>query len=368
MLTRADDFPVHQTPEPIAFSGSNRNFYDRYWFGGYAPDGSEVFELAFGVYPAIGIADAHFAVLRDGVQYGIHASRHLAMERMDLEVGPISISVDEPLQRLTVKVADHEGISAELSFEGRAFPLQEPRFTWKLGPRAMFDYTRFTQNGGWSGWIEVDGNRRELPSGSSGTRDRSWGIRPVGEPDTQPHVPEAPVQFFWVWSPVNLGSRSTFFHLHADADGRALSTGASICPDGTGPEGTLETSDAVSQIDFEPGTRYPSAASITIDGPATGSLRLDYEPLGRFYMGSLGYWHPTWGHGRHQGPLVVEREDVVLADINPADPSRQHVHTISKVIAEDGDGKVEEGIGVFETAILGPYAPYGFTDLSGPQS
>jgi hypothetical protein len=30
MLTRGDDYPIHQTPEPIAYAGTDRNFYDRY--------------------------------------------------------------------------------------------------------------------------------------------------------------------------------------------------------------------------------------------------------------------------------------------------------------------------------------------------
>ena len=34
MLTRGDDYPIHQTPEPIAYAGSDRNFYDRYFFNG----------------------------------------------------------------------------------------------------------------------------------------------------------------------------------------------------------------------------------------------------------------------------------------------------------------------------------------------
>ena len=51
MLTKADDFPIHQTPEPIAYAGTDRNFYDRYFFNGYQPDGTEFFAIAFGVYP-----------------------------------------------------------------------------------------------------------------------------------------------------------------------------------------------------------------------------------------------------------------------------------------------------------------------------
>ncbi|MBP8248386.1 MAG: hypothetical protein KAX56_16070, partial [Phenylobacterium sp.] len=69
MLTKADDFPIHQTPDPIAYSGTDRNFYDRYFFNGYQPDGTEFFAVAFGVYPNLNIADAHFAVVRDGVEH-----------------------------------------------------------------------------------------------------------------------------------------------------------------------------------------------------------------------------------------------------------------------------------------------------------
>lgn len=40
MLTKGDDYPIHQTPEPIAYAGSDRNFYDRYFFNACPQDGS----------------------------------------------------------------------------------------------------------------------------------------------------------------------------------------------------------------------------------------------------------------------------------------------------------------------------------------
>jgi hypothetical protein len=158
VLSRADDFPIHQTPEPIAYAGTDRNFYDRYFFNGYTQDGSDFFALAFGVYPHLNIADAHFSAVRNGIQYCLHGSRVLHMERMDLQVGPIAIEVVEPLRRLRV-VLNGEGIAADLVFEGRAFPVEEPRFTHRIGPRSFLDYTRMTQNGRWTGWIEIDGER-----------------------------------------------------------------------------------------------------------------------------------------------------------------------------------------------------------------
>ena len=136
MLTRGDDYPLHQTAEPIAYAGTDRNFYDRYFFNGYAPDGSSFFAVAFGVYPHLDVADAHFCVVRNGVQHCLHASRRLGMERMALECGPIRIEIVEPLQSLRV-IVNGEGIAADLTFTGRAFPIEEPRFTWRIGPRTL---------------------------------------------------------------------------------------------------------------------------------------------------------------------------------------------------------------------------------------
>ena len=99
-LTWGDDYPIHQTPEPVAYAGTDRNFYDRYFFNGYAPqgDGGDLFfAAAFGVYPHLNIADAAFCVMKDGQQVNLHASRWLKMERMDLSVGPIRIDVGTPL-------------------------------------------------------------------------------------------------------------------------------------------------------------------------------------------------------------------------------------------------------------------------------
>ena len=77
MLTKADDFPIHQTPEPIAYAGTDRNFYDRYFFNGYTADGSSFFAVALGVYPHLNVMDGAFCVVVDGVQHNLRASRLL---------------------------------------------------------------------------------------------------------------------------------------------------------------------------------------------------------------------------------------------------------------------------------------------------
>ena len=46
MLTKADDYPIHQLPIPISEVGSERNFYDRYFINGYNQEGDIFFAVA----------------------------------------------------------------------------------------------------------------------------------------------------------------------------------------------------------------------------------------------------------------------------------------------------------------------------------
>lgn len=347
VLTKGDDFPLHQTPEPVAYAGTDRNFYDRYFFNGYAPDGSGFFAVAFGIYPHLNVADAHFSAIRDGVQHNLHASRELGMERLDLQVGPIRIEVVEPLKVLRVTV-DGEGLKADLTFTGRAFPIEEPRFIHRIGPRTFMDYTRLTQNGHYTGWIEIDGVRQPCAAGTCGTRDRSWGVRPVGASDQQPHGTGVVPGFFWQWTPINFADRSVFFHVNADAAGHRWNTRAAIAPDG----GDAVEAAGEMIATLSPGTRWPGGGVLTVAGP-DGPEVLTFEPLGRFQMRGIGYTSPKWGHGLWHGLLAVEREDFGVADCDPGRMDNFHVQLPCRVTSD----RHGSGIGVFEQLIIGPYRP-----------
>ena len=361
-LTRGDDFPIHQTAEPIAYAGTDRNFYDRYFFNGYGAGGELFFAAAFGVYPHLNVADAAFVVVRDGVETALHASRWLG-DRMDLAVGPIRIEVLEPLQRLKVMVDSPEhGLKAEVVFEGRAFPVEEPRFMRRLGPRALMDYTRLTQNGRYSGWIELDG-RRESIDGFTGTRDRSWGVRPVGARDSQELAPPQPPQFFWLWSPCNFEDGGFFFHSNDDATGRPWNTRAVWAPDGAG-EGGFTHLNGQARIDWKRGTRHAAGAVVGLtDDHGKPAGEVAFMPLYEFLMLGLGYGHPKWGHGLSHGPLAVEREDIRLAEADPRAPFHLHVQALCEVSYTDAAGRARQGRGVLEQLALGPHAPSGFKDM-----
>jgi hypothetical protein len=355
-LTRGDDYPIHQTSEPVAYAGTDRNFYDRYFFNGYPGQGEDFFAMAFGVYPQLNIADAAFCVIREGVQTSLYASRWLEMERMDLQVGPIRIEVVEPLKRLRliVEVKD-QGLAADIVFEHRHFPVEEPRFIRRQGPRAFMDYTRLTQNGTYQGWIERDGERRSV-EGWQGTRDRSWGVRPIGARDAQELVPPVSPQFYWIWAPANFPSGSFFFHSNEDGEGEPWNRRGVWAPDGGSRMHELDGCRLA--IEWKPGTRHARHAVVS-----WGDSEISYEPQFEFYMLGVGYGHPKWAHGLAQGRLEVEREDRKLAELDPRAPHHLHVQAISKVTWTNGRGETQTGRAALEQLVIGPHEPSGFTEM-----
>ena len=259
VLTKGDDFPIHQTSEPIAYSGTDRNFYDRYFFNGYAlrgrpassPPRSASIRTSTSPTPPS-------CVVRDGVRdRAARLAAGSAWSGWTSHVGPIAIEVLEPLQKLKLKVdAPDKGIRAEIVFEGRAFPIEEPRFIRRNGPRTFMDYTRLTQNGRYTGWIELDG-KRESVDGFVGTRDRSWGIRPVGAPRRAGAGAAAgrPVLLDLVAVQLRRPARSSSTPTTTPAASRG--TGARSGP-GTAPTrpAHAEIKDCGIEIDWKSGTRH----------------------------------------------------------------------------------------------------------------
>jgi len=361
MLTKADDYPIHQTPEPIAYSGTDRNFYDRYFFNGYAREGDLFFAAALGVYPHLNVMDASFCVITGNKQYNVHASKALHMERLDTAVGPIEIEVIEPLNILRVTCNDEaNGITADVCFNARTPVLEEPRFIHRLGSQTLMDSTRLTQNGGYSGWLTVNDETFELdPQSHWGTRDRSWGIRSVGMRDPQQNPDAGTPQFFWLWAPINFSDGATFYHLNADAQGEPWNT-----------SGNWASSDeiehmptAASQLQYQPGTRIAAHAEIFLTSKSAETMQLDMTPQQTFYMKGLGYGHPEWGHGLYHGELDTGFEIYDLDTISDADPGNFHVQAICDVTLTGPEGRTQVGKGVLEQLVFGPFAPYGFKDL-----
>jgi len=364
VLNRLDDYPIHQAPVPLAQPvASDPNFYDRYFFNGYARAGDLFFAAALGLYPNRRVLDAAFSVVRDGEQRSVHASRLAPAERTETEVGPIRVEVEDPMRVLRVEVGPSEaGVSAELVFTARADAIEEPRVTRANDGRVFLDATRFTQFGSWSGWIELDGRRFEVDDDTVlGCRDRSWGIRPVGERPALA-APGPPPQIYWVWAPIQFDDQCVLLGAFEDAAGHAWHAhGARVPVWASQVDANLGERAAFSvlraprhEIDFRPGTRRASAARVVFEGLEP----IELEPMLDFQMLGIGYFSPEWGHGLWEGQEAVGASRWRLDGLDPLDA--RHVHVQQLVRARMGE---RQGLGVLEQLILGPHAPSGFTAL-----
>lgn len=369
MLTKFDDYAIHQTPEPVAHAASSdRNVYDRYWFNGYADDGEFYFAVGMGLYPNRGILDCGFSVVRGGEQHAFHGSRRAPAEPSETTVGPFRIEVLEPMRRARVRLDPNEtGIECDLLFTARTACVEEGRQTLRQGTRAVFDVTRFAQFGRWQGEIRYAGQTLSVDASRVyGTKDRSWGVRPVGEPETGGAPARRLPQFFFLWAPIHWQDRCTHFSIFEDERGFAWHQDGAIVPVYASPEelpgvedpGIERMASVSHQITYEKGTRTARSAEIALVEPSGERYVIELEPLLRFGMKGIGYMHPEWGHGRWKGEFAIGGESWKTDELNPL--ALENLH-IQQVVRARMDG--QEGIGVLEQICIGPHAPSGFKEF-----
>lgn len=369
MLNKLDDYPVHQTPEPLAqHASSDRNIYDRTWFNGYAQDSSYYFGLGMAIYPHRKVLDAAFSVVRPGgLQHCFYGSRRAPTERTDMSVGPMRIEVLEPMRRSRVILDDNDsGIACDLTFSGRTACIQEQRQVLWDGPRRTMDATRFDQFGAWEGVIHTpEGDIRVDPSVCRATKDRSWGIRGVGKPETD-GPPRELSGFFFLWAPLFWDDHITHAIFFDGARGEPLIREGLTAPlysaeaDIPGVEdGRVERmATALHRVTYHPNTRLAQYAEIDLVG-LDGNIRtISLEPTLRFQFKGLGYGHPHWRQGNWHGELVTGHESFDPATLDLLQAENVHVQQVVK--ASDGE---RTGLGVLEQVVIGPYAPAGFQAL-----
>ncbi|HZQ87956.1 MAG TPA: hypothetical protein VFA83_24120 [Acidimicrobiales bacterium] len=361
-LSPLDDYPVHQISEPMRHVGTgDRNFYDRYYFNAHTKN-AEIFLIAgVGQYPNLGVSDAFVLVLHEQQQRVVRASRELGADRMDTGVGPIHVEVKEGLKVVKLVCDPNEfGIECELTWTGASIAHLEPRHFIRRYGRVTFDSSRFAQTGCWSGHLVVDGKEFNVtPDKWWGTRDRSWGIRPVGEPEPPGiQYSRGLPTFFWNYAPMQFDNYSILYILQEEPDGtrimeeavRVYPIESGLAPDSLGkPEHELE---------FLPGTRDIAKAKLHFTETDGSPLTVTVERLLPCHLGvGTGYgFDADWRHGMWQGPLKVEGVHFDLTKPDDAAKMMGIVDSVARFTTSTGD----VGYGLWEYFVLGPHDRYGF--------
>ncbi|MFZ3468982.1 hypothetical protein ACODT3_32200 [Streptomyces sp. 4.24] len=363
-----DEYPIHQAPLSMKhLVTGDRNAYDRCIFHVFDHAGRAVLILGLGVYPNAGVIDA-YATLRIGDELlAVRASDALSDDRMDLSVGPLRITVDEPLKRLTLTCAadpaDPDGLSYDITWTAEFPAVWEPHHTQRRGDRLILEGRRFVQAGNVTGTIRAKGEEFVLDAAEwTGTRDRSWGVRPIpGEEGGRAAEEHRPEGFHWLWIPVRFEDRFLMVIAQEDADGlRNLSEAVQVFPEGGGrPD--VQLGWPHTDIRYRPGSRHPESAVVHLTDPAGRKpLELGVEILNSSPL-AVGAGYPPasdWQHGTWQGRGWTDRRVYDLSDPAAHPMAAFGVTDHSARFTLDG----RTGFGIFEHGSFGRHDPSGFTD------
>ena len=366
-VSAGDEYPLHQTADWVRHAvSSDRNFYDRNYFNMHGSDGAVMAIFGMGQYPNLGVHDAFLTISHDnndGVAEHrvIRASRPLT-DRLDTTVGPLRIEIIEPLQKLRLVCdANEHGIELDAEWNGLVPAHEEPGQFIRRSGRVLFDTQRFAQMGSWTGTLTIDGRSYDLtPDRWGGSRDRSWGVRPIGEPEPKGIFENVhSMGGMWNYMPIMFEDHAILYMCNEEPDGRRpLEEAVRIWSD---PDRAPEQLGRPEHAhDIVGGSRMLSGSTISF--PHAG-IEMRCEPLrANFVAVGTGYGMDNdWRHGMYQGPdLVVEGLTFDSAEMQGLGQYGVVDHVGRFTYADDtGD---HTGHGLYEHGFFGPFPPYGLHD------
>jgi len=358
MLSKMDDYPIHQISDVMRFVGtSDRNFFDRYYFNLHSASDELFVVIGLGQYPTLGVQDA-FVLVRYGDHHDVVRASKVIGDRADISVGPIRIEVLEGLQKLRIVLDDNEAnIRMDVVGEGEHFPYLEPRHYIRKRGRVLFDTMRFAQLGRWRGGIEIGGDKYDItPDRWVGSRDRCWGIRPVGEAEPLGiHQQSQAMTGMWNYFPVLFDDYALLYIVNENDDGsRTIEEATRVWKDPSREPEYLGRPEHDHRFDhaeplkasiIEGVVRFPEAPG--------GPLELRGKPYLPAYLTiGTGYgFESDWRHGMFQG----EDEVVQVARYLASDSDKMWGLIETPATFTLGE---DRGVGMMEFAFFSQFDKY----------
>lgn len=406
MLSKYDEFPVHQASRPFAhIPSTDYNWDDGYYFGVFSADEKTFLMTGMRVNPNADMIGGYAIINVAGRQYSVRFSR-CWRQQIDTVIGPLSFEFIEPLKAIRLKLdANDSALSFDIVWTGVAPAFEEDHHTAETRGRITTDQTRYSQPGVASGFIQFEGKRYDVtPSKWSGARDHSWGLyadrKPLGghnewlPPRPVPPVPRA-LRF---WTLFEAGDWSGFYHIHESPTGEQVAMNDVF---GSPFEGnlfngwsapTVRLTAARHELRFQSETRILTGATIHLRDERNRSWTQHFEVAAPPWLAqTMGYTPGSWKDGgtmhtyhgsehlalewddfdfsqqpvnyapyqpEHGNPTTAEQ-----ADVFGFGAGRHKVHGTeylarTRLIAPDGS--THHGQGQVEIFINGRFDPYGF--------
>jgi hypothetical protein len=366
-ISPMDEFLAHQTSETFDYvATSDRNFYDRYYFNMHNSSADFFMVAGMGQYPNLGVTDAFVAISHGSNQYVVRASRALGNDRLDTRVGPFRIEVIEGLQSLRIRCDENEwGIAFDVRFDGSVPALEEPKTFKRNRSRVMMDVSRYAQVGSYTGQLEVGGEHYEVtPDVWKGARDRSWGVRPVGEREPGgigiEDIAQGRHGFYHNWIPLQLDRGMFKVMYDADYAGNTTVEEAVFIP-AIGASGEIrQYASPEIEIEYLSGTREMKHAKTILRSDDGEEISIVSLPQRTVYLAAGTGYLPSadWGHGFYKGPSVVEG---LTFDMSTQEKRSQYA-ILNETLCRFELSTGETSYGMHENMCIGVYQPHGFDE------
>ncbi len=357
-VSGGDEYPLHQVPGWIAHPDtSDRNFYDRNYFNLHSCS-DELFAIfGMGQYPNLGVHDAYLTVRKGDNHHVVRASRPLT-DRLDTSVGPLRIEIIEPLKKIRFIAEPTDGsLAMDVVWDATIPAFEEPNQFLRAGGKVVFDTQRFAQTGTWTGSLMVEGHVYDVtPDTWWGCRDRSWGIRPVGEKETDGIRQSLNVMpGMWNYFPMQFDDHAIVYMCHERPDGiRPLEEAVRVWSDPDRPIDHLGRPEWEHTV--TPGTRMLEHSIIRMPH---ADIEVTCTPLVVNYVSvGTGYgMDADWRHGMYQGPdLVVQNLTLPTEETGKIG----QYGVVDHVGQFSYDGNV--GYGLYEHGFFGEFPKLGIPD------
>ena len=295
-LAAADDFMIHQTPDPLrTVYSTDPRFFERHWNVFHDDRGEVMVATGGSFYPNLDVAEAYAIVTLRGVQTSVRSYRRLGADRMNLHVGPVRPTIVEGLRHWHHELADNDwGVTYSIDFTDSRRQVYQAVYGSLDHASPAFSQRHvnagFESFGQVQGWVQVGRERLELrPGHCRGTRDRHWGIgRGIGGPAL--HFGDRPHKAGWVggvwieFSDVAIWGNRVLYHF------------------GDARPGAGRVTAVQRRLRFEPDTRIFTEGEIdfTLDRGTLKRVRLQRIGQQTAYM-KCGMYGGTPDGGLHHG-------------------------------------------------------------------
>lgn len=294
MLTRMDDYLIHQTEKTLAEVASDHpEWQDRFYFNIHDWKGDFAAATGLGVFPNQRMKHAYlFVVNRDQHYFYLDVSPLDVTQREVMQSGSLSFQVLEPFQSWRLELADEANdIHASLEFHARYPAYLFKPIEWSRDGELVIKQMHLTQAGRYSGSFRIGD---EVFTDLWGVRDRSWGIRVV------PPLP------FYHWIQAEFPNLHISIWQFESEDDQVIYLDGAVTRDG----GRMTPITRVEhQWELRPGTKRPARNRLTITTADGEVLPVEYrECHGLFF----GYRATRWSETDPQALAEADAKAVAV--------------------------------------------------------